>query len=397
MFGKGITLIRLFGFEVKIDWSWLILAGLITWTLAQGVFPARFGGLAPWVYWAMGVLGAVGILFSIVAHEFSHSLVARRVGMPIRQITLFVFGGVAQMEEESPSPRAELYVAAAGPLASVVLGLLFWAVLLAARPAGWPAAVIGVLAYMRAVNFLLAAFNLVPAFPLDGGRLLRAGLWTWMKNLRRATRIASGIGSFFGIALAALGVVSLFFGNFVGGIWWILIGLFLRGAARSSYRKLLVTEMLKGEPVERFMSSQVITVGPQITVRELVQDYVYRHHHKMFPVVREGALEGCVTTREVKQVPQEQWNLRTVGEIASPCSEENSVPVETDTTVALAKMNRGGLSRLMVVDGGRLAGVISLKDIMRFLSLKLDLEHGDHRGRGGRGPFSGSSLQPPEE
>ena len=388
MFGKGVTLLKLFGFEVKIDWSWLILAGLITWTLAQGMFPGQFRGLQGWVYWVMGAVGAVGILFSIVAHEFSHSLVARRFGMPIRQITLFVFGGVAQMDEESPSPRAELYMAVAGPIASILIGFLFWGVLLAGRWAGWPMAVTGVLAYMRTINFILAAFNLVPAFPLDGGRILRAGLWKWMKDVRRATRIASRIGSFFGIAMIAFGIFSLFRGNFIGGIWWVLIGLFLRSASQGSYRKLLATETLRGEPVERFMSREVVTIEPQLTVHQLVQDYVYRHHYKMFPVVRDGTLEGCVTTREIKEVPREEWNLRTVGEIAAECTSDNSVSSQAETTEALAKMNRRGVSRLMVVDEGKLAGVIALKDIMRFLSLKLDLEYGE------RGPFS--SSEPPE-
>jgi Zn-dependent protease/predicted transcriptional regulator len=389
MFGKGITLIKLFGFEVKIDWSWLILAGLITWTLAQGMFPGQYQNLRGWVYWVMGAVGAVGILFSIVAHEFSHSLVARRFGMPIRQITLFVFGGVAQMDEESPSPKAEFFMAVAGPISSILIGFLFWGLLLAGRRVGWPMAVTGVLAYMRTINFILAAFNLVPAFPLDGGRILRAGLWTWMKDVRRATRIASRIGSFFGIGLIVFGVFSLFRGNFIGGIWWVLIGLFLRSASQGSYRKLLATETLRGEPVERFMSREVVTVEPQITVHQLVQDYVYRHHFKMFPVVRDGTLEGCVTTREIKDVPREEWNAKTVGEIASDCTNDNSVSSKADTTEALAKMSRNGLSRLIVVDQGKLVGIIALKDIMRFLSLKLELEFGE------RGPFS-SSSEPPD-
>jgi len=389
MFGKGVTLLKLFGFEVKIDWSWLILAGLITWTLAQGMFPAQVQGLPGWAYWVMGALGALGILFSIVAHEFSHSLVARRYGIPIRQITLFVFGGVAQMDEESRSPRAELYMAAAGPMTSALIGFLFWGVVLAGQQAGWPASVTGVLGYMRTINFILAIFNLVPAFPLDGGRILRALLWKWLKDVRRATRIASSIGSIFGIALIVFGIFSLFRGNFIGGIWWVLIGLFLRSASQGSYRKLLATETLRGEPVKRFMSTEVVTVGPQSTVQELVQDYVYRHHHKMFPVVRDGTLEGCVTTREIREVPREEWDRKTVREIAADCTADNTVSSRADTTEALAKMNRTGLSRLMVVDEGKLEGVIALKDIMRFLSLKLDLEYGE------RGPFS-SSSEPPE-
>jgi len=300
-----------------------------------------------------------------------------------------VFGGVAQMDEESRSPRAELYMAAAGPMTSALIGFLFWGVVLAGQQAGWPASVTGVLGYMRTINFILAIFNLVPAFPLDGGRILRALLWKWLKDVRRATRIASSIGSIFGIALIVFGIFSLFRGNFIGGIWWVLIGLFLRSASQGSYRKLLATETLRGEPVKRFMSTEVVTVGPQSTVQELVQDYVYRHHHKMFPVVRDGTLEGCVTTREIREVPREEWDRKTVREIAADCTADNTVSSRADTTEALAKMNRTGLSRLMVVDEGKLEGVIALKDIMRFLSLKLDLEYGE------RGPFS-SSSEPPE-
>ncbi len=384
MFGKGLTLFKLFGFEVKVDFSWLILAVLITWTLAQGVFPGDITGLPARVYWIMGAFGAVGIFFSIVFHEFSHSMVARRFGLPIRSITLFVFGGVAQMDEEPSSPKAEFFMALAGPLASVAIGFFFWGVYLAGRTQDWPVSVTAIFRYLRTINFILAGFNLLPAFPLDGGRLLRAGIWKWKNNIRRATRIASWIGSGFGFALMALGFFSIFRGAFIGGMWWILIGLFLRNAATTSYQKLLMTETLKGEPVSRFMSTDVVTIPSQATVEELVRDYVYRYHHKMMPVVDNGTLRGCITTRQIKETPREDWGRRTVGELAEQCTSKNTVSSSEDATVALSRMHRNGSSRLMVVDNNKLVGIISLKDLLRFLSLKMDLEGGGRLLRGER-------------
>jgi Zn-dependent protease/CBS domain-containing protein len=384
MFGKGITLFKLFGFEVRVDLSWVVLAVLITWTLARGLFPGDITGLSTGTYWIMGAFGAIGIFFSIVAHEFSHSVIARRFGLSIRRITLFIFGGVAQMEEEPPSPRAEFFMAVAGPLASIGLGFFFWLILLVGRYQGWPVAVSGVFRYLRTINFILAGFNLLPAFPLDGGRILRAGLWKWKKDIRRATSIASRIGGGFGIALIALGFLSIIRGAFVGGMWWILIGFFLRGASRMSYQRLLMTETLKGEPVSRFMNTDVVTVPPQATIQELVEDYVYRHHHKLFPVAADGNLEGCITTRQIKEIPREEWSRHTVRELAGRCDAGNTVASSDDATAALAKMHRGSQSRLMVVDDGKLVGIISLKDLLRFLSLKLDLEEGGRRLFGGR-------------
>jgi Zn-dependent protease/predicted transcriptional regulator len=377
MFGKGITLFKLFGFEVKVDLSWLILAALITWTLARGVFPGDITGLSTGTYWIMGAFGAVGIFFSIVAHEFSHSIIARRFGLPIRKITLFIFGGVAQMDEEPSSPRVEFFMAVAGPLASIALGFFFWLILLAVRSQNWPLSVGGVFRYLRTINFILAGFNLLPAFPLDGGRLLRAGLWKWKNNIRRATRIASRIGSGFGIALIVLGFIFIIRGAFIGGMWWILIGFFLRGASRMSYQRLIMTETLKGEPVSRFMNKDVVTVPPQATIEELVEDYVYRHHYKFFPVAADGNLEGCISTRQIKEIPREEWDRHTVRELAGDCDAGNTVASGDDATAALSKMHQNGNSRLMVVDQGKLVGIISLKDLLRFLSLKLDLEGGE--------------------
>jgi Zn-dependent protease/predicted transcriptional regulator len=373
MFGKRITLFRLLGFEVHIDLSWLVLAALVTWSLAVGVFPYYYQGLAPATYWWMGVIGAAGLFFSILFHEFCHSLVARRFGLSMRGITLFIFGGVAEMEDEPPGPKAEFFMAAAGPLSSVALGAAFYA---AAELMEGVAAVIplqGVLSYLAAINWVLAAFNLIPAFPLDGGRVLRAALWQRKKNLRRATRIATRIGSGFGVFLILVGVANFLLGNSIGGIWQFMIGMFLRSAAETSYQQVVYREALEGETVERFMNPRPVTVPPSISIRELVEAYIYRYYFSMFPVTDNDKLLGCITTGRVKEIPQEEWTRWTVGERLDRCSDDNTISPGAGAMQALSLLRKTGNSRLMVVQDGRLAGIISLKDIMGYLSAKMEL------------------------
>jgi Zn-dependent protease/CBS domain-containing protein len=311
---------------------------------------------------------------SIVFHELCHSLVARRFGLPMKGITLFIFGGVAEMDDEPPSPKAEFFMAIAGPASSILLGLFGYAVT-AAGEAWLPDPVAGVLEYLTVINFVLAGFNLVPAFPLDGGRVLRSALWQWKKNFRWATRIASKAGSFFGTVLIFLGILNVLRGNVIGGIWQLMIGLFLGNAARMSYQQVMMRRALEGGTVRQFMNTEPVTAPGSISLKDLVENYMYRYHFKMFPVVEGGSLLGCITTRMVKEVPQGEWERRTVGEVASRgCSPENTIGPDEDAIKALGVMSRTGNSRLMVVENGRLAGIITLKDIMGLLSVKLDLE-----------------------
>ena len=374
MFGKRIELFKLFGFSVKVDLSWLVIAVLVTWSLAAGFFPNSYPELATRTYWIMGLAGMVGLFASIVLHELSHSLVARRFGMPMRGITLFIFGGVAEMDDEPPSALAEFAMAIAGPIASVFIAGICFAVAIAGDIGNWPVAVTGVFAWLGMINGILVVFNMVPAFPLDGGRVLRSALWHWKGNIRWATRITSSIGSGFGIFLIVAGVLTFITGDPIGGMWLFLIGLFLRGAARMSYQQLLVRRALEGESVGRFMNPEPVTVTPDLTVQDLVENYVYRHHFKMFPVVGHGHLEGCVTTRDVREVPPEEWPIRTVRDILQKCGHENTIGRDADAMQALSRMNRSQSSRVMVVDNSNLEGVLSLKDMMKFLSLKVELE-----------------------
>ena len=378
MIPRQYPLFRLFGFQVKLDLSWLLIALLITWTLAAGMFPQSYPGLTPRVYWWMGLTGAVGIFFSIVFHEFSHSLVARHYGMNIRGITLFIFGGIAEMEQEPPTPKSEFLMAIAGPLASFLLGFVFYQIHFQAVANEWSVFIIGVTYYLAYLNTILAIFNLVPAFPLDGGRMLRAALWAWRKDLRSATRIASRIGSGFGLVMMFLGILWVLQGFFISGMWWFLIGMFLRMTAAASYKQVVLKEVLQNQPIHRFMTTRPVTVPPSISIEQLVQDYIYRYHYKMFPVVEDSRLLGCITTNEVKALPREQWAGRSVGELARPCSAENTVSPDADAMEVLSMMTRpNASSRFMVVEDDRLLGIVSITDLKEFISLKLELESPD--------------------
>jgi Zn-dependent protease/CBS domain-containing protein len=325
----------------------------------------------------MGIAGALLYFLSVVLHELAHSLVARTYSVEMRGITLFIFGGVAEMPGEVPTPQAEFVIAAAGPAASFAIALASGAAGLLGRAAGWPEPVNAVFLYLAFLNAALAVFNLIPAFPLDGGRILRSILWGWKKSLRWATRISAAIGGGFGLLLIALGVLTVVFvpAGFTSGLWLFLLGLFVRNAAAMSYQQLLLRRALAGEPVSRFMHTNAVTVPRSISVLDLVQEYIYRYHFKMFPVVDDsGRLLGCVTTRQVRELPREEWERQTVGALAAKCGPENTVGADTDAMEALSRMSRSGTTRLMVVDGDRLLGILSLKDLLRFFSLKMELE-----------------------
>jgi Zn-dependent protease len=374
MFGKKIKLFNLFGFTVHIDLSWIFIAVLITWSLAKGVFPNEYENLGNTVHWYMGAVGALGLFLSIIFHELSHSLVARRFGLPIEGITLFIFGGVAEMHDEPETPKAEFFMAIAGPIASIIIGLFFLGVRFVGETSGWTTPVTGVVNYLAIINFILAGFNLLPAFPLDGGRVLRSGLWKWKNNIRKATRQASAIGKGFGTLLIVLGVLQFIAGGIVGGIWWFLIGMFMRNASQMSYQQLLVRKELEGESIERFMNDDPVTISPDTTIHDLVDNYVYKHHFKMYPVVKDHQLVGCISTKEIKSIDRDRWDNTTVSDIVSKCSADNTIDKNTDAMQAMSIMHKSDNSRLMVTEGDKLVGIIALKDLLRFLSLKVDLE-----------------------
>jgi Zn-dependent protease/predicted transcriptional regulator len=325
------------------------------------------------------VIGAIGLIASIVIHELSHSLVARRFGMTIKGITLFAFGGAAELEDEPPTARAEFLMAAAGPAMSLMLAAVFW--LIAGAIAGVvPMPFVAIVRYLAGINVILALFNLVPAFPLDGGRMLRAVLWGWRGDVRWATRIAANIGGAFGAALILLGIFSAFTGNLVGGMWYALIGLFVRAAAASSYQQLVTKQVLGHLPVAQVMTRAVVTAPAHTSIADLVDHFFLARNVKLVPVVAQGAVIGTVDVRAAKAVRRGEWEQRRIADIMTALTPGSTIMLGAGAADALAQMQRTGQSRLLVMDGTRLAGVVSLSDMLRVIGLRADLEGPAPRG-----------------
>ena len=371
MFGRSLTLFSVFGIEVKVNLGWALIAIFIAFSLAQGFFPQVYEGLPTTTYWAMAAVAIAGLAVSIVLHELSHSIVARAFGLPVRSITLFLFGGVAELEREPPSAKAEFFMAIAGPAMSLVLAGVF---AVAGALASANTGLAGVLHYLALLNFVLAIFNLIPAFPMDGGRALRAALWAWRKDINWATRMAAGAGDVFGIFLMVSGVLLAISGAFAAGLWWILIGSFVRASARGSVVQQASQSAFAGQPVRRYMTTGLDISPPDISLRAFVDEHLYRHHHDLFPVVDGDTTVGVIGRREIKAVPVERWEATTVRQAMRPLNTAETIDADADAADALTHMQRDNVGRLMVLDRGRLAGVITLKDFLDVIGLRMELE-----------------------
>ncbi len=373
-----LTVLHVAGIPIQIDASWIVIVLVLTWSLAitfvQIFPPQEHPGWTAGTYWCMSGVTTLGLFVCLVLHELGHSLVAQHFGLRIRSITLFIFGGVAELDQEPPSAWAEFWIAVAGPAVSGVLAIGFWLLALAGGVAEWVMPVLGVLRHLAFVNAILVGFNLVPAFPLDGGRVFRAILWATTGNLQRATAITAQMGQSFGVLLMLFGVLGILAGNPVPGLWWMLIGWFLHGAARGSYEAMMVRNLLGGQPVRRFMTRDVSSVPPELDVEQLVEKYVYQQHHRIYPVRTNGQLLGYITPDEIKQVPRAEWPLHRVSEIMAGDLDPVRISADTEAMEALAQMQRTGQTRLLVVESGSLVGIITLKDLLDFLGLKMELE-----------------------
>jgi Zn-dependent protease/CBS domain-containing protein len=392
MFGARWRLFSLFGIPLYLDLSWLLILVLMTGSL-MGLYTEKIEGLSTPVAVSLGLITALAFFTCIILHELGHAIVAKATGLPVRRITLFLFGGVAELSEEPRSAGGEFLMAIAGPIVSAILGAAFFLLAAVGQANGWSQEPVLMFSVLGSVNLSVLVFNLVPAFPLDGGRVLRSILWGTTGNLRQATYWASLLGRGFAWFLIAVGVFLAIRGNLWSGIWLGIIGLFLNNAARSSYQQLLLRQGLEGEPVRRFMNPDPIVVAPTLDLHHWVDDYVYRYHRKAFPVVADGRLEGIVTTRALSNYPRDTWDQHTVGEAMTHDLAEISISPDADALHALSQMQRTGLSRLLVVDGERLVGIVSLKDLMRFLNMKLELEHHQDRRPPQRGPESVTRRQ----
>ncbi|MEC4592130.1 site-2 protease family protein [Nitrospirillum amazonense] len=393
MTSARLKLPRVLGIPIFVDLSWFFVAALIGWSLAAGVFPALLPGMPRPVYLWMAVAGTLGLFVCVLLHELAHSVVARAFGMRINGITLFVFGGVAEIADEPGKPSHEFLVAIAGPAASGVIALACWAV---SQPfpvlGGWPAAA-ATLAYLGQLNAYLALFNLVPAFPLDGGRVLRAALWRLRGDYAWATHVSAACGDLFGLFLIALGFWNTATGDVMGGLWGVVIGMFLRNAAASGYRDMQVRTVLGGMRVADIMTPDPIFVSPQAVVGDFLTRYVYRYHHRSFPVVWDGRVMGVVGIPQVATLTPDEWAATPVRDIMVPCGELDFIAADAGVVDALRRLGEAGRHRLWVLDHGRLVGVLAARDLVVLASLATDLPALARHG--GTAPSARDASSPP--
>jgi len=387
-----MTLGRIFGIQIAVDWSLLIIFLLVSFSLSAGAFPSWHPDWSPLLCWVTGLAAAVLFFASVLAHELSHALVGRARGVGFHRITLFVFGGVAHMEGEPPDWRAEFFMAIVGPLTSLVLGVLFTGLaglfvdLSTLQPTD-PAAALAsagpvptLLLWLGPINILLGLFNLVPGFPLDGGRVLRAVAWGLTGNLRKATRWASRAGQAFAWILMGSGLammlglhVPVFGTGLVGGLWLAFIGWFLNNAAVASYRQLALREALSSIPVRRLMQTQLATAPPDMTISELVDGHMMASGQRAFPVVRDDRLLGLACLSDLGKRERGTWHEATVADVMTGAADLETVGPEEDASSALEKLARREFDQLPVVVDGRLLGLLRRQDLLKWLSLHPEL------------------------
>lgn len=373
-FRRALTVGRLLGFPIRLDWSWFLVVLLLTWSLA-GSYATLEPGFDPRTRWLMGLCASLGLFASVLLHELGHAVIARREGVEMHGITLFIFGGVAEMAREPPSAGAEFRIAIAGPVVSLLLCALGYLALPLVATLPGTAVVLPVLAYLAMINGVLVLFNMVPAFPLDGGRVLRSVLWGWRRDLAQATQITAAMGTGFAWTLIALGVFAMAAGSFISGLWALLIGLFLRSAAAGAYQQVLVQRSLDGFPVRRVMNPEAICVGGDLTLEDFAHRYALRYHHQLFPVTdAAGRLEACVTLRMVTSVPRERWRTTTIRQVERPCSPLDTVEADDDAMTVLARMEQDERSRLVVLERGRVLGILALHDLLAHIGISLELQ-----------------------
>lgn len=369
MFSNAIKLFTFSGFDIKVDPSWLLIAALITWSLGQQYFPATLPGLSSDVYFIMALLAMLSFFASLLLHEMAHSVVARHFGIDIAGITLFLFGGVAELRSEPRTALIEFWVAIAGPIMSFVLASAFWTLSLTSTLVSAPLPLTEVLTYLAMINLILAVFNLLPAFPLDGGRILRAYLWHRNGDILRATEMAARSGTILAIGLIALGVLGLFSGGIGAGLWQILIGLFILGAARSSYQYQLAQSMFEGKNVADLMVRHPVVVSPDLTLSDFVSDVLLHRHVRFVPVVEDGTLLGHMDAEVLAGIDRENWNNTKVGDVFAGLETASMVPPTMPAQELMATIAETGRRKFLVVDDHLLLGVITLADMTKYLRM----------------------------
>lgn len=365
----SVRLGKIRGIEIGIHYTWLVVFGLLTYSLAAGVFPEWYPGWTQGTYWAVGALASLLLFASVLAHELGHAVVAQSRGIPVASIVLFIFGGVAQIVEEARRAIDEFLIAVAGPIVSLVIGvgsLVLWPF------AGQVNEPLGaILRYLGFANLILVVFNLIPAYPLDGGRVLRAFLWGALDSVYRATRIASTVGVFIGFLFIAGGIFLVFRAP-LSGIWLVAIGWFLQSAAQQSYQQLMLKRLFEGVRVGQLMDARPVTISPDVPVDELV-DSLLGYNVRSFPVIEDGRLVGIVTLTDVRNTPRSEWPTRRVRDLMTPFERLVTATPESDIESVLRAMVAHDIHQVPVVRDSALLGLLTRNALLRFLQLRQEL------------------------
>lgn len=373
MSSHHIPIAKVFGISIGIDWSWFLIFAGLTWALAVTYYPLALPGRAIWAYWVLGAVTALALFGSVLLHELGHSVVALRHRIPVQRITLFLFGGVAQIGAEAPSPGVELRVAIAGPIVSFALAAVFF---LLERAATMHPTSLAFLQYLAFINVTLAAFNLIPGFPLDGGRVLRAILWSTSGSMRRATYTAATVGRLIGFLFIAFGVWLIFTGRLGAGIWIAFIGWFLESAATAQMQQVTIQWLLGDHTVAEIMNRQYCAVPPDVSLQEIVDHHILGGGggRRCLVVTQGDRVTGLVTIHQIREVPRERWPEVTAAQIMTPEAQVKRVRPNTRVWSAMAAMDRDGVNQLPVMENGQILGMLSRDDVIGFLRTMHELE-----------------------
>lgn len=372
----GISLFRIEGIEVRLDYSWFFIFLLVLVSLSAGYFPRTHPNLSSASYWAAGTVATLLLFFSILLHELSHAWMARASGIRVSGITLFLFGGASELADEPSKPSSEFRVAIVGPLTSFALAIVFWIIHLALEPVASPLTA-GVALYLAWINAALGIFNLLPGLPLDGGRILRAAVWWRTGSLQRATRTAATAGKGVAVGLMILGGFQIFAGALIGGLWLVLIGLFLRRTAEAGYQSHVILQSLEDVRVRDVAIHDPVTVSPQLSIQTLVDDYFLKHGYRSFPVVEGTSVQGIISIDALRQIPPDERPRTSVKHHTTPLSDEIRVSPELPLSDALKKLQAAPSGRLLVLEHGELVGLLTKEGLARFIEIRHVLQDVD--------------------
>ncbi len=355
----------IYGIPLTFDFSWFLVLFFITWILAGSYFPNEYKGWSKIYYWAVGAATAFFFFLSVLLHEIGHSIAAKKYNYKVKKVKLFIFGGISEIPEEPKNPKEEFVISVAGPAVTFLLALIFYGLAFLTKN---NVHLYALFHYLGLINLLLGIFNILPGFPLDGGRILRAIIWHKKKDFDKATQITAGIGRVFGFIVISIGFFEIMAGYFIDGVWLSFIGWFLESAAFAQLQKEKISKYFEGHTVEEAMSKSYGLVPADTTISEFIQNDILIRHRRAFIVEDKGKNIGLLTIHDIKKIPQDKWETATVTDVMKPLNEVKIVDINYPLEEALKEMNLDGVNQMPVMEENKIVGMLNRESILSFLS-----------------------------